>query len=103
METRFVASKTKVAPMVTMSIPRLELFAAVMGLRLAQSVLKVLQMAIGRAIFWSDSTNTLWWIRGNGQCLKTLRSKSCWRNSSSDRSRSMAICNDQPQSSRPVH
>ena len=53
-----------------MSIPRLELSVAVMGLRLAQSVSKVLQMEIGCAIFWSDSTNTLWWIRGNGQCFK---------------------------------
>ena len=53
-----------------MSIPRLELSAAVMELRLTESVSKVLQMAIGRAIFWSDSTNTLWWIRGNGRCFK---------------------------------
>ena len=68
-ETRFIASKTKVAPFATMSIPSLELSAAVMGLRLAQSVSKVLQMAIGRT-FGSDSTNTLWWIRGNGRCFK---------------------------------
>ena len=53
-----------------MSIPRLELSAALMGLRLAQSVSKVLQMAIGRAIFWSDSTNTFLWIRGNGRRFK---------------------------------
>ena len=72
METRFIASKTKVAPLATMSIPRLELSTTVMGLRLAQSVSKVLQMAIGRAIFWSDSPNTLWWIRGNGRCFKAF-------------------------------
>ena len=53
-ETRFIASKTKVAPLATKGILRLELSAAVMGLRLAQSVSKVLQMAIGHAIFWSD-------------------------------------------------
>ena len=69
-ETRFIASKTKIAPLATISIPRLELSAAVMGLRLAQSVSKTLQMAIGRTIFWSDNSNTLWWIRGNGQCFK---------------------------------
>ena len=69
-ETRFIASKTKVAPLATMGIPRLELSTAVMGPRLAQSVSKVLQMAIGRTICWSDSINTLWWIRGNGRCFK---------------------------------
>ena len=69
-ETRVIASKTKVAPLATMSIPRLELSAAVMGLRLTQSVSKVLQTAIGHAIFWSDSTNALRWIRGNGRCFK---------------------------------
>ena len=35
--------------------------------------------------------------------FQTLRSKSYWRNSSSHRSHSMAICTDLPQSSRPVH
>ena len=55
-----------------MSIPRLELSAAVLGLRLTQSVSKVLQISICRAIFWSDSTNTLWWIRGNGRCFKSF-------------------------------
>ena len=69
-ETRFIAFKTKVAPLATMNILRLELSVAVMGLRLAQSVSKVLQMAIGHIIFWSDSTNTLWWIRGNGGSFK---------------------------------
>ena len=34
LETRFIASETKVAPLATMNIPRLELSAAVMGLRL---------------------------------------------------------------------
>ena len=58
-KTRFIASKTKVLPLATMSIPRLEQSVAVMGLKLARSVSKVLQMAIGCAIFWSDSTNTL--------------------------------------------
>ena len=52
-----------------MSIPRLELSASVMGLRLAQSVSKVLQIAICRAIFWSYSTNTFLWIRGNSRCF----------------------------------
>ena len=91
-ETRFIGSKTKVAPLATISLPRLELSAAVMGLRLAQSVSKVLQMAIGRAIFWSNSTNTLW-------CFEPF----VVNRIGEIQAQTVAICTDQPQSSRPVH
>lgn len=69
----FIASKTKVGPTTTsMSIPILELLAAVMGRRLTHSISRLLQMAISGATFWNDSTNTFWWIRGNGGCFKPL-------------------------------
>ena len=38
----FVASKTKVAPLQLLSIPRLELMSAVLGKRLALSIAKIL-------------------------------------------------------------
>ena len=41
-----------------------------MGLKLTQSVLDVLQVASKSATFWSESTNTLWWIRENGRWFK---------------------------------
>jgi len=77
-ETRLIASKTKVALLATMSTPRLELSAAVMGLQLTQTVSKVLQTAISTATFWSDSTNTLWWIRGNGRAFKPFVANRIW-------------------------
>ena len=53
-----------------MSTPKLELSAAVIGLRLTQTVSKVLQTTISTATFWSDSTSTLWRIRGKGRAFK---------------------------------
>ena len=39
----------------------------ILGLRLTQSVIKVLDMTIKNAKFFSDSTDELWWIRGKGR------------------------------------
>ena len=52
------------APSVSTSIPRLELIAAVIGVRLTTRVSKVLDIPMCRSTFWSDSANVLWWIRG---------------------------------------
>ena len=62
-----IASKTRVCPLTPMSIPRLELMAAVLGLRLTLSILAALDISIGHARFWSDSMNVLYWIRGKGK------------------------------------
>jgi len=63
--------RPRFAPLATsMSLSRLELSVAVKGLKLTQSISRLLQMAISGAAFWIDSTNTFWWIRGNGGCFK---------------------------------
>ena len=61
--TGLVASKTRVAPLSATNIPRLELMGAVLGLRLALSIAKVLKIDQSLLTFWSDSMNVLWWIR----------------------------------------
>ena len=68
--TRLVASKTRVAPLSATSIPRLELMGAVLGLRLALNIAKVLKIDKSLLTFWSDSMNVLWLIRGRSRSFK---------------------------------
>ena len=48
-----ISSKTKVAPLKSISIPRLELMAAMLGLKLAMSITDVLRHKLEDVIFWS--------------------------------------------------
>ena len=65
-----IAAKTKVAPLQSVSIPRLELKGASLGTRLTHSIASVLVIPIQHAVFWCDSTNVLWWIRGHSRVFK---------------------------------
>ncbi|XP_028418887.1 uncharacterized protein LOC114544440 [Dendronephthya gigantea] len=65
--THMIASKTRVAPLKPVSIPRLELLAAVLGLRLTLAIARALNLSISDARFWCDSMNVLLWIRGRGR------------------------------------
>ena len=67
---RFVAAKTKVAPLQSVGIPRMELMGACLGVMLTQSVIKVLLVPMQHVVLWCDSTSVLWWIRGHGKIFK---------------------------------
>lgn len=59
-----IGAKTKVAPIKpVLTIPRLELLAAVLGTRLAKSIEQSLTLNINKRYFWSDSRDVLCWIR----------------------------------------
>ena len=60
----FIAAKTRVVPPARQgNIPRLELQAALVAMRLAKMVLKELPKAnVNRMVFWSDSHTVLRWI-----------------------------------------
>lgn len=58
-----VAAKSKNAPTKKTSIPRLELQAAVIGARLAQSIKRTLTIPIDSMSYWSDNRAVLSWIR----------------------------------------
>ena len=65
-----MASKKKIAPLYSISIPRLELMGAVLGNTLANSVVNALSMETKSITFWTDCANVLWWIRGYSRALK---------------------------------
>ena len=58
----FVIRKCRVAPMRRLSIPRLELQAEVMAVRLKEQIVKEHEMKINSCSFWSDSRTVLHWI-----------------------------------------
>jgi hypothetical protein len=61
-EVSFIAAKTKVAPRTALTIPRLELNAAVLAARLALKVETALTCQIVKVDLWSDSTIVLGWL-----------------------------------------
>ncbi|XP_063952062.1 uncharacterized protein LOC135153434 [Lytechinus pictus] len=70
--TRFVAAKSRVAPLKPLTVPRLELQAAVLASRLYKTILEELRIEIEDVILMTDSTIALSWIRGRAKTFKTF-------------------------------
>ena len=58
-------SETRVAPVRKISLPRLELMAAVITARLFSSVKDAIDCHINRIVCWTDNSLTLNWMRGS--------------------------------------
>ena len=56
-------SKSKLAPLKTTTIPRLELVAAVMAVRLDKCIRQHLEIPLLESNFWTDSMIVLQYIR----------------------------------------
>ena len=69
---RLIASKSKVAPLRVTSIPRLELMAATMSVRLAAILTPVFDMQESDIFYWTDNMNVLWWISRRSKIFKTF-------------------------------
>ncbi|GFY34118.1 integrase catalytic domain-containing protein [Trichonephila clavipes] len=63
---RLIRAKSRVAPLKTMTIPRLELMACCIGARLVHSVYAALDVPDLTIIVWSDSMVALWWLKNHG-------------------------------------
>ncbi|XP_045451593.1 uncharacterized protein LOC123660582 [Melitaea cinxia] len=66
----FVASKCRVSPVKPVTIPRLELQAAVMAAQLANTLQSTHRIKTADRYFWSDSTTVLQWIHNNKRSYK---------------------------------
>ena len=66
--TSFIASKTRVAPMKKVSIPRLELMACLILSRLMKVVIEsVTDYVIHGVYFWTDNTDCIHWINNRSK------------------------------------
>ena len=66
----FIAGKCRVAPVKVLTVPRLELQAALLAARLADTIMKEHRLTAARRCFWSDSTTVLHWIRNDARNYK---------------------------------
>ena len=73
--TSLLCAKTRVAPLKSLTIPRLELMSAKVLATLMDTVVKALssQMKIDSVKFWLDSKTALFWIANNGEWKNFVR------------------------------
>ncbi|XP_049304973.1 uncharacterized protein LOC125776523 [Bactrocera dorsalis] len=69
-DVAFVCAKTKCAPMKTLTVPRLELQAAVLGTRLMQCIRDEHSLNIKDCNLWSDSKTVIKWIQSENRRYK---------------------------------
>lgn len=67
-----VCSKSRIAPLKKLTLPRLELCAALLLAQLCKAVLEALKITFDQIVLWSDSTITLHWINTRPHQLKTF-------------------------------
>ncbi|PFX25917.1 hypothetical protein AWC38_SpisGene9441 [Stylophora pistillata] len=67
-----VTAKARVTPIKLVSVPRLELRAAVLGVRLAETVSEKLEIPVIQHTLWTDIMNVIYWIQGHSRRLKSF-------------------------------
>lgn len=67
-----IIGKARLAPIKTISIPRLELSAAVVAVRLHKLILDELDLKVNKTVFWTDSVSTIQYIRNKKKRFKTF-------------------------------
>lgn len=106
----FVLARSRVAPQKKLSMPRLEVSAALTGAQLANVLQTELTLPIRKSVLWSDSTTVLHWIKSES-ChnkvfvgtrvaeIQSLTDVSSWRYPADDITRGKTL----KELSRPHH
>ena len=71
-QVAFVMARSRVAPRKQLSIPRLELCAALSGAQLAKVLQTELTLPLQQTTLWTDSTTVLHWIQSESQQYKVF-------------------------------
>ena len=68
----FAIGNSRVAPLKAVTIPRKELTAATMGVRLATMIVREIGMTINKTYFWTDSLAVIRYIRNDRQRFRAF-------------------------------
>lgn len=70
--TSFLMGKSRVAPLMLVTIPRTELTAAVIAVKMDRMLQCALQLQLDESIFWTDSVTVLKYIKNDAARYKTF-------------------------------
>jgi len=68
----FVIGKSRLSPLKPVTIPRLELSAAVLSIRLDRMILEEIKVAVDESVYWTDSTCVLRYIENEEKRFQTF-------------------------------
>ncbi|XP_064121737.1 uncharacterized protein LOC135226222 [Macrobrachium nipponense] len=64
-QSNLVMGKSRVSPKKVVTIPRLQLTAATVSVKVAQHILKELEFTVGKVVYYIDSTTVIHYIHSN--------------------------------------
>ena len=95
-ELAFILGKARVAPMKVMTVPKLELQAALLTVRLKREICRALTVTVDKIFMWTDSTIVLQWVNSTNKhpIFIANRVSEILENTSVDQRNHVATCDN---------